>query len=204
MQLLVWTLFVFALWLGGAGAVVAQEEDPQQAVAVVETLQDALIEAMKQGDTLGYEGRYRLVEPVVRETHDLEAIARVAVGRYWREFTPAQRARLIEAFGRQSFATYAARFDEYGGQHFEITGHKPMRRGQILVESRLVKGNGERVSFNYILRDGQDSWRIINIIVDGVSDLALKRAEYTAILESDGFDALIAKIEEKVAELAPE
>jgi phospholipid transport system substrate-binding protein len=49
-----------------------------------------------------------------------------------------------------------------------------------------------------MLKEKGNSWRIINIIANGVSDLALKRSEYTTILQREGFDALINKINEKI------
>ena len=63
--------------------------------------------------------------------------------------------------------------------HFDIPGDKP-------------------VKFDYMLKEKGNSWRIINIIANGVSDLALKRSEYTTILQREGFDALITKINEKI------
>ena len=41
-------------------------------------------------------------------------------------------------------------------------------------------------------------WKIINILADGVSDLALKRAEYSAIIQRDGFSALLSLLEQKI------
>ena len=66
------------------------------------------------------------------------------------------------------------------------------------METILTKSNGEKVQFNYLLRQNKNDWQIINIIVDGVSDLAVRRAEYTSILKSDGFSPLIAKIEDQI------
>jgi phospholipid transport system substrate-binding protein len=54
------------------------------------------------------------------------------------------------------------------------------------------------VKFDYQMKKKDEGWQIINIIADGVSDLALKRSEYTSILSRDGFDVLIAKITEKI------
>jgi phospholipid transport system substrate-binding protein len=68
----------------------------------------------------------------------------------------------------------------------------------MLVETILTKSNGEKVQFNYLLRQNKNDWRIINIIVDGVSDLAVRRAEYASILKSDGFSPLMAKIEDQI------
>lgn len=49
-----------------------------------------------------------------------------------------------------------------------------------------------------MLKEKGNSWRIINIIANGVSDLALKRSEYTTILQREGFDSLVAKINERI------
>lgn len=53
-----------------------------------------------------------------------------------------------------------------------------------------------------MMKKKDDSWQIINIIADGVSDLALKRSDYTSVLSREGFDALIAKINEKIESYA--
>jgi ABC-type transporter MlaC component len=56
-------------------------------------------------------------------------------------------------------------------------------------------------SFEYLLqRDGED-WEIINIVADGVSDLALKRAEYQRLFASGGIDGLIAALERQADRL---
>ncbi|MBL8528930.1 MAG: ABC transporter substrate-binding protein, partial [Burkholderiales bacterium] len=44
--------------------------------------------------------------------------------------------------------------------------------------------------------------RIVNIVADGISDLALKRAQYTSIMEREGFDSLLAKLSQKIADYA--
>ena len=71
-------------------------------------------------------------------------------------------------------------------------------RGGVVVHARLSVPDDKDVKFDYMLKEKGASWRIINIIANGVSDLALKRSEYTTILQRDGFDALIAKINEKI------
>jgi len=49
-----------------------------------------------------------------------------------------------------------------------------------------------------VLHQTDGRWRIANILFDGVSDLAIKRGEYRAILQRDGFQALIDMIREKI------
>jgi phospholipid transport system substrate-binding protein len=59
------------------------------------------------------------------------------------------------------------------------------------------------VQLDYRLRSGPDGWRIIDVFMNGtVSELALRRSEYSAVLDRDGFDGLIAALDGKIAEFA--
>ena len=179
--------------------IIPQSASAGEATEVVARLQSALLSTMKDADRLGFEGRYRLLEPVVVDTHDLPFIARIALGRHWRTLNEEQRAMMISTFQRLSIASYAGRFDTYTGKKFKIGEEKPLPRGQgRMVESRMIKPDGENVQFTYLLHHVNNQWRIVNIIVNGVSDLALKRAEYNSLLEREGFQALIAKLEEQI------
>jgi len=170
-----------------------------EATEVVARLQSALLSTMKDADRLGFEGRYRQLEPVVIDTHDLPFIARIALGRHWRALNEEQRAMMMATFQRLSIASYAGRFDTYTGKKFKIGEEKPLPRGQgRMVESQMIKPDGENVQFTYLLHHVNNQWRIANIIVNGVSDLALKRAEYSSLLDREGFQSLIAKIEEQI------
>jgi phospholipid transport system substrate-binding protein len=56
---------------------------------------------------------------------------------------------------------------------------------------------------NYRLRATDGVWRIIDIYLKGtVSELALRRADYTALLEKNGFEALTKTMQQKLADLA--
>jgi phospholipid transport system substrate-binding protein len=182
-----------------AAAVQAGAAQPR---AAVDRLQEALIETMKQGGSLGYAGRYDELEPVVLDTHDLEGALRVAVGRHWEQLTEDERARLLAAFKRQSVAEYAGRFERHSGEEFEFIEQEPGRRGRVVIRSRLLRPGEESIAFIYVLHEVDGAWRILNIVVDGVSDLALKRAEYTSILKTAGVDVLVKKIDAKTAKLA--
>jgi phospholipid transport system substrate-binding protein len=56
------------------------------------------------------------------------------------------------------------------------------------------------VTLDYLLREAFGKWRIINVIAKGVSDLSLKRADYGAVINSQGFSSLIEKLKKQIAE----
>ncbi len=171
--------------------------------AVVQQLNDALLGVMQEADTLGFAGRYDKLEPVLGEVFAFPTMARVAAGSHWRGLSADQRERLADAFARFSIATYANRFDGFSGERFEIGSEEEAARGSTIVESRIVTGSGERVALNYLLRQNAGSWRIFDVYLDGsISELATRRSEYTSILDNQGFEGLITRLEGRIADLS--
>lgn len=168
------------------------------AAKVVEVFHSKLLIVMKQAKKLGYAGRYQRLAPTVTASYDFPYIAKVVVGRYWRNFTAEQKSQFIEIFSKLSISTYANRFDGYSGERFKTVSEEGLRRGHRLVKTVLIKANGEEIELDYILHQINEQWRIINVIAEGVSDLSLKRADYTSYLKKEGFNGLLQKLTEKI------
>ncbi len=182
------------------GPLAAAGETPR---AIADRLDAAILEAMQNAEALGYQGRYELLAPVLEQAFDFPFMARVSIGRYWRKMDEAQRAKLVDVFTRLSIATFAARFDGYGGETFKIIGEEEQPRGAVLVVNHLVKTDGEPVAINFLMRENEGRWRVVDVFLEAkYSELAIKRAEYTAVYQRDGFDGLIAMLEAKIADFA--
>ncbi|GAB4284264.1 MAG: ABC transporter substrate-binding protein [Deferrisomatales bacterium] len=168
---------------------------------VVEELHATLLQVMRAARELGYEGRLRRLDPVVRRAFDFPAIARLAIGHHRRELSERELEEWVETFARFSVALYAARFDGYSGERFEVLSLEDLSRGRALVRTRLLRPGRDPVHLDYVLRPAEGGWKIVNVVAEGVSDLSLKRAEYTSILEKEGFRGLLERVREKTREL---
>ncbi len=189
-------LFLFVIGFNA----VAFADQTATASAAISRLNDALLAAMKNAQTLGYSGRYQMLDSVIRETHDLARIAKFSVGKSWGEMSKPQQETFVDKFSRYSIATYVNRFDGFGGESFKTVSEQPLPRGRVLVKALLESPEYGVVNFDYILdQDNAKQWKIINIMADGVSDLALKRAHYTDIIKKKGVDALIDELITKTA-----
>ncbi len=201
-RLLLTSLLSGAL-LWAAAPVWAADPEPAppgvSAQTVVTHLHETLLEVMQNATSLGYAGRLERLSPVIDDAYDLQRVARVTVGRHWRGWSAARQQQYLALFRRLILATYAYRFNGYSGEHFEVGEVIATERGDRRVQALLVRPNDPPVRFDYLLRERGNGWRIINVVTDGVSDLALKRAEYNAILKRDGFDSLIATLEAQIA-----
>jgi phospholipid transport system substrate-binding protein len=163
----------------------------------VHSLYDALLNKMKNGRALGQSGRFTQLAPVIRRSFDTASMARLSVGPSWSGLTDGQRQQMTESYGRYISAIYADRFDGYAGQKFEVIGEQPAPAG-VMVKSQIIKANGEPVKVDYLMRRSGDSWLISDIYLDGaISEVAMRRSEFAAILKSEGIDGLIMALNRK-------
>lgn len=191
---------IFLIAIGLSAAIAPAHAD--DATALISRLNDALLATMKSAKDLGYKGRYEKLEPIIETTYDLDFMTQYSAGRYWRQLTSTQKNELIDAFSRLTIATYANRFNGYSGEEFRIIGEKTPRKGNRLVESELIKSDGEAIKLNYLLRQTKEGWRVIDVFLKGtISELATKRSEYSSMLANQGFDGLMAIFKRKIAGL---
>lgn len=171
---------------------------------VVDTLHENLISVMKDSKALGYDGRFAQLEPVISALFDIPFMAEKSVGRYWKTVDEENRSQLLTKFGQFTVANYAGRFTDYSGQSFETVKEEASKHGTVMVYSQLDTGKGETIQLNYRLRpDGNGGWRIIDVLLNGtVSELALRRSEYSSLIQREGFAALMTALNERIADLA--
>jgi len=191
------TASALVAWRGAAADVATDSP-----AATVASLQQALIAARPERPTATIEERYRALEPTIVATHDLPYIAEFALRRQWSSLTPEDRQQYVAAFQRLSVMTYAARFGNVGADAFRpIAANAPDASGRVQVTTAIRREGQPDVSLEYLLQKNGENWKIINIIADGVSDLALKRAEYQRLFVSGGIAGLIAELEQQTKRL---
>jgi phospholipid transport system substrate-binding protein len=180
----------------------AIDQPTRAPIEVVETLHGALLELMKQADDLGFEGRYDRIEPVVADVFDLGFMGSKCVGRYWKKLSPEEQALWLTKFGNLVAANYAGNFDRYDGETFETLGEEPGARSTRVVLTRVVVPKEDDVILNYRLREIDGEWQIIDVYLKGtVSELALRRSDFSAALKKDGFAKLTVAVDEKIASI---
>ncbi|KAF0145335.1 MAG: hopanoid biosynthesis associated membrane protein HpnM, partial [Rhodospirillaceae bacterium] len=172
-------------------------------VQVVEDLHDVLVNVMQNARNLGWQGRYDLLHPVLVRAYNFSNMARVAAGSYWKTFTDSQRENVIEAFSRMSIATYASRFDAYGGEQFETMAVAELPQRGVMVQTRLVRTDGTAIKLSYRLAETEEGWKIVDVFYRGtISELANQRTQYLTVLNRVGYKGLLQRLDEKVHKLA--
>jgi phospholipid transport system substrate-binding protein len=144
-----------------------------------------------------------LLAPVVDGVFDLNTVLKVSVGLRWDSMDPDVRTRLFKAFRRFTIATYVANFDRYDGQRFEILPGLRDSGSDRIVNTEIITSGGRRQRLDYVMRDGSGIWRAVDVLVEGsISRVAVQRSDFRKILANGDADALIASLQQKIADLS--
>jgi phospholipid transport system substrate-binding protein len=177
---------------------------------LIETLHATLLETMQQGPALGLDGRFAKLQPVLTQIYDFRRMTEVATGSAWNGADDATRTRLTDAFARMSVMTYASRFANFAGERFEVIGDRPGPRDSVYVDTVIHRGTatelrpGEEpnVPITYVVAQREGQWRIVDVLLEqSISELAVRRSEYSKVLREGGIERLIDVINQKTAQL---
>ncbi|WP_052046031.1 MlaC/ttg2D family ABC transporter substrate-binding protein [Candidatus Paracaedibacter symbiosus] len=116
------------------------------------------------------------------EGFDLDYISRFVIGRYWKQFSPAQQAEFKEIFRQRLKDTYARRFKEYKGVVLTIKSSHLKEKNEI-VETIIQKPGGPATPVDWEVTNGN---KIRDVIVEGVSMSQTMRSDYYAAYQNVG------------------
>lgn len=198
-SLLVASVLALMLWSGLPVSAGAAEAGPD---AVVRTFCERLLESMKGGATLGFKGREAKMRPAVAEAYDMPGMMKATLGTSAGKLSADESARLLTAYNDFSVATYAAQFNEWNGERFDVGEPRPSSAGMMIVPSQLVPKSGDPTEIDYVMRQVDGKWHIVDVLFEGtVSQVAVRRSEFGSLFRSKGLDGLVAVLEKQTAAL---
>ena len=138
-----------------------------------------------------------LVDAKVMPHVNFQRMTASAVGRFWREATPAQQKRLQDEFKTLLVRTYAGALTQVKDQTVQL---KPTRAGvedtEVVVRTE-IKGKGEAIQLDYRLEKDGGSWKIYDVNVLGVWLVQQYRSSFATEIGGSGIDGLITKLAER-------
>jgi phospholipid transport system substrate-binding protein len=193
-----WIVMLMTAALSGLVASPAEAQSP--AATHIQTYYQQLMPTIQQAGRLSVRERDKRFTPAITSAFDLGTMTRLAVGPAWSSFSGSQQAAVREAFARFIIADYASQVSNYSGESFVVDPQTAAesRGGGEIVKTKLLQPGGRTVNINYLVRGG----RVIDVYLNGtVSDLALRRDEFSSIIASGGADALIKRLRDRTQSL---
>ena len=139
-----------------------------------------------------------LVDAKVLPHFDFVRMTQLAVGKYWRTATPEQKQALVAEFRNMLVRTYTKVFTVYRDQTIEV---KPVRMAaddnEVTVKTVISKPGSQFIPVDYELKRVDDSWKVFDISVEGVSMVMSYRGTFSSQIQERGIDGLIKTLSDK-------
>lgn len=173
------------------------EQSPRE---VVTGTSEAVIAVLKQQGLSSGEKRRR-IEDVVLKSVDFDTLSRLTMARNWTKLSPPQQEEFREEFREHLSATYGRRIDDYRNETVDVLGTREESRGDQTVKTRINRGGGTAdVLVDYRLRRSGGEWKIIDVVIEGVSLVANFRSQFQELMAHGGADHLLAVLRQKTSE----
>jgi phospholipid transport system substrate-binding protein len=135
---------------------------------------------------------------------DIPEIGRFVLSRYWRVATPDQQQEFLSLFEDITVLTWAKRFQDYNGESLETLSARKDGERSWVVDSHILRNQGPQIPVQWRLRESDDgTFRVIDIIVEGVSMAITHRSDYAAAMQANGgrVDGLLTLMRTKLDQL---
>jgi phospholipid transport system substrate-binding protein len=135
---------------------------------------------------------------------DIPEIGRFVLSRYWRVATPDQQQEFLALFEDTTVVTWAKRFQDYNGQSLETVGATKDGDHGWVVDSHILRNQGPVIPVQWRLREsGDGSFRVVDIVVEGVSMAITQRSDYASAMQANGgkIDGLLSIMRTKLDQL---
>jgi phospholipid transport system substrate-binding protein len=163
---------------------------------VIRETADAVVAVLNDG-ALDTAQRRQRIEDIAIQRFDFDTISRLTLGRNWKSFTSAQQEEFQREFRTLLAESYGRRIDRYDQEKVEILGERPEQRGDVTVKTKIVGGQANDIEVDYRLRERDGTWRVIDVVVEGVSLVSNYRSQFAEVWSQGGAETLLKRMRER-------
>jgi len=143
--------------------------------------------------------REQKVRKLLGENLAVRSIGKFVVGKAWRTAPQEQRDEYQNLFEKYITLTYAKRLGGYAGEKFAVTAAKPVgKKNDALVTTKINRPSGPPLIAGWRIRESNGAFRILDVMVEGISMVVAQRSEFTSIIQKNGMQGLIEILRAKV------
>jgi phospholipid transport system substrate-binding protein len=186
-------LMLTLLGVLAAPVYVYAQPDP---LSSVESMVKSILEILEH-PTMSLEEKKKQVSGRAQRFLSIDSMSQRTLGTYWSSATQEQRDHFIYLFTRILEETYLNRIDDYTGGTVRYLQQR-VKDDRAIVDTLIIADELE-LPVQYRMVYEQESWRVFDIVIDGVSLIMNYRASYGEIIRRQGFDGLFRLMEERVA-----
>ena len=125
-------------------------------------------------------------------------LSKRTLGRDWKKMNAEQQKEFVKLFKQLLQGVYADRLLAYSDQKVIFDKEIALKKGRAEVQSYLQTSDGKKIPLFYRLTDKSGSWKVYDVIIEGVSMVKNYRTQFRQILAKDSPDKLLEILRDKV------
>ena len=135
---------------------------------------------------------------VISTVFDFNELSRRTLGREWKKMNAEQQKEFVQLFKELLQGVYADRLLEYSDQKILFDKETMLKKGRAEVQSFLQTSDGKKIPLFYRLSNKSGSWKVYDVIIEGVSMVKNYRTQFREILSKGSPDKLLQVLRDKV------
>ena len=139
------------------------------------------------------------IRSIVNEIFDYTELSKRTLGREWTKFNAQQQTEFVKLFSDLLEKTYADRLLSYSNEKVVFDKETMLREGQAEVTSNIMTGDGKKIPLDYRLISKGGTWRVYDVIIEGISLVKNYRDQFRDILAKDSPEEVLKMLRDKVA-----
>ena len=159
---------------------------------VLKTLSDPAFKAQPKDQKI------TAISAEIESVFDFEELSRRTLGREWKNFSAEQQTEFVKLFKKLLQGVYADRLLAYSDQKVIFDKEIMLKEGQAEVQSYLQTSDGTKIPLFYRVTDKSGSWKVYDMVIEGVSMVKNYRTQFKEILTNGSPDKLLEILREKV------
>lgn len=177
------------------------EEATQQARSVLETSINKVLDIIKDpayANTTTRPALRQRIEAEIRTVFDFDEFSSRTVGPNWRGFSPEQKTAFNTAFADLLLATYLDKINGYNGEKVAFTQViTSPAKDRVEVQTVIILQGGKNIPVAYRMLPKDGSWRVYDVLVEGLSLVKNYRSQFQDILSKGTAAELTQRVQER-------
>lgn len=164
---------------------------------------DEIFEILKTDKDLkagNKEKAYKITEEKILPYFDFERISKLVLGKAYPAATKEEQEAFKKEFRTMLVKTYGSALLKFKDQ---TLSYKPTRfeptDEEVLVKTEILQPGAPPLPIDYMLEKDGNSWKVFDIIIEGVSLVTNYRGQFGNEIRQNGMASLISKLAEKNA-----
>jgi phospholipid transport system substrate-binding protein len=179
------TVFLFLIALTPGLSQASDDEFADGAHQFIQTLADRAVNSMA-GDKNSSTEQKKRFRKLLNDNFDVRLLGKWALGRHWRKATKIERSEYLAQFEKFLVATYSKRFRQLTTEEIDVASATSRNRKLAIVHSRLLRDSNKPVRIDWRVAYPRGEYKIVDIIVEGISMLQTQRSEFGSVIRKNG------------------